>query len=157
MSGLTDTVTSTKPHNKTDEILKAKIKKKRALDTKMGFIAGPYFGDGTYTIIEKNIREAERVAIELANRQIFFFCPHTHTRHFEAKAGAPEEYYKAMDIHHLLNCDFLVALPRWKESSGARKEIRIFRTKGKPIFYLHSLEDGDTYDKIEVYSKRGIR
>lgn len=117
------------------------------------FIAGPYIGDGTYKVIEKNITEAETVAIELANRGIFFFCPHTHTRHFEVKAKSPETFYKAMDMSYLDDCGLLVATPRWNESSGAREEVQNCKVRFKPVFYLGSLYDWETYDAIERYVK----
>ena len=34
---------------------------------KIVFIAGPYTGDGTFEAIERNIREAEKYQIALAN------------------------------------------------------------------------------------------
>lgn len=80
---------------------------------KIAFIAGPYFGDGSYDVIERNIQDAEVVAIELANRGVPFFCPHLHTRHFEAKAKAPEPFYHALDLHFLQNvAGCIIALPR---------------------------------------------
>lgn len=117
------------------------------------FIAGPYIGDGSYEVIDKNIGEAEQVAIELANRDIFFFCPHTHTRHFEAKAGAEEQFYKAMDMSYLDDCDCAVATPRWRESSGARNEVKRCVNQNKQVFYLRSLDDVVTYDAIEFFAK----
>jgi len=42
---------------------------------KIVFIAGPYTGDGTFESIERNIREAEKYQIALANKEIGFFAP----------------------------------------------------------------------------------
>lgn len=120
---------------------------------KMGFVAGPYIGDGTYNTVENNIREAEIVAIELANRGIFFFCPHTHTRHFQLKAKAPESFYKELNFWHLLSCHFLVATPRWHESSGARNEVEECVRNHKPIFILNSVYDKRIYNLIENFTK----
>ena len=107
------------------------------------FIAGPYFGDGSYEVIESNIEEAERYAIALANYGIFFFCPHLHTRHFEVKSEAEEAFFKALDLLILSKCSALVALPRWRESSGARHEVDIFIKDHKPVFFMSSLKDID--------------
>lgn len=74
----------------------------------VGFIAGPYIGDGTPEVVERNIADAEKVAIELANRGIPFFCPHTHTRHFQTKAKAPESFYKALDRWYLDKSNYLI-------------------------------------------------
>ncbi len=110
---------------------------------KIIFIAGPYFGNGTYEEIEKNIQEAEKFAIALANRGIGFFCFATHTRHFEQKANAPEKFYKMLDAEILIRCDAVLALPNWQESPGARAEIEIAQFYLIPIFYQQSINDAE--------------
>ncbi len=121
------------------------------------FIAGPYFGDGKYETIEQNIVDAERVAIELANRNIGFFCPHTHTRHFEFKAKAQESFYLSLDAAMLqLVGHAIVALPRWGTSAGARKEIKWAEENNLSVFYLSSLDDKKTFDMIEKWSREGV-
>ena len=62
---------------------------------KIVFVAGPYTGDGKVETIERNIREAEKYQIALAEKQIGFFCAHNHTEHFSTKKGvcAPEDFY----------------------------------------------------------------
>ncbi len=122
---------------------------------KMAFIAGPYIGDGSYVEIYRNIGEAERVAVHLANRGVFFFCPHTHTSFFGRKAKAPESFYKAMNFRFLSFCDFLIATPRWEKSDGARKVIEQCILERKLVFVLNSLDDAETYDEIEAYAKSG--
>lgn len=115
---------------------------------KIVFIAGPYFGDGTYEQRERNIQEAEEYAIALANRGIAFFCYATHTRHFEVKANAPEPFYKALDAELLKRaCDAVLATPRWQESSGARNDVRLGREREMPIFFPESLDDLDEVEK----------
>ena len=109
---------------------------------KIVYIAGPYYGDGRRETIEKNIREAEKYQIALANHRIGFFCSHNHTEHFQEKAKAPEDFYYDLDFHILKNiADAILAIPGWENSKGARKEIDWAKENGLPIFYPKSPED----------------
>lgn len=105
------------------------------------FIAGPYFGDGTEATIEGNIQEAEAYAIALANAGIGFFCPHLHTRHFGLKATAGEPFYHRLDFQQLIRCDAVLFTPRWRSSSGARREHAWAQWRNMPIFFPQSPQD----------------
>lgn len=120
---------------------------------KLIFIGGPYFGDGKRETIEANIREAEKYAIALANRGIFFFCPHLHTGHFGEKAKQGEDFYKALDFHILEKSDALLAMPRWRESSGARAEVQRSGERGIKIFFPLSPDEEDVFAAIERFAK----
>ena len=90
-----------------------------AKNMKIVFIAGPYTGDGTFEAIERNIREAEKYQIALANREVGFFCPHNHTAHFSGKKGAtpPEKFYYDLDFQFLMRAaDAVLAMPNWGKS-----------------------------------------
>jgi hypothetical protein len=105
-------------------------------------ICGPYFGDGQNLTIANNIKEAEEYAIALANFSIGFFCPHTHTRHFEKKAQAEESFYHELDIRILVKCaDAALFTPRWKTSRGACHEQSICEMIGLQCFYPQSPDD----------------
>ncbi len=111
---------------------------------KIVFIAGSYFGDGTREIIEKNVREAEKYQIALANARIGFFCAHNHTEHFSSgeKADAPEEFYHELDMHFLKNIsDAVLAIPGWKKSKGAQKEIKWAQQNNLLIFHPKAPSD----------------
>ena len=121
----------------------------RVDNLKVVFVGGPYFGDGKYETIDKNIKEAEEYSIALANRGIPHFCAHTHTAHFEVKAKAPEPHYYALDLAMLRNaCSAYLAMPRWKDSRGARFEHEESIKLGLPIFYPKSPED---LDEVEAW------
>lgn len=121
---------------------------------KIVFIAGPYYGDGKYETIEQNVQDAEKVAIALANRQVPFFCAHLHTRHFEQKAAAPENFYHSLDRAILIRAaDGILALPRWKESGGAQREIALADESEIPVFYLANLEDEVVLNMVERWTK----
>lgn len=109
---------------------------------KIVYIAGPYFGDGKKETIEKNIREAEKYQIALANAGIGFFCSHNHTEHFQEKAKAPEQFYYDLDFHILKNTtDAVLSMPGWEKSKGAVNEIEWARSNKIPIFYPKNYND----------------
>lgn len=115
---------------------------------KIVFIAGPYFGDGTYETIEKNIRHAEIYQIELANHRVGFFCAHNHTEQFQASgnkgARAPEEFYYELDWQFLTRvAEAILALPGWEKSKGAVREIDWAKEHQVPIFYPKDPTDID--------------
>ena len=124
-------------------------------NSQLVFIAGPYFGDGKYETIEANVKEAERYAIALANRGVFFFCPHIHTSHFgyKAKNKDGENYYKALDFVYLKMCKGILMMPRWKESSGARDEHEWAMGNNLNIFYPKSPNDNEVMDILEKWAK----
>jgi len=99
------------------------------------FIAGPYNGDGSELAIERNIRQARQVAIKLADFEIPFFCPHTHTAHFGRDAKAGEVFYRALCLRILEDsADALLLLPRWQTSAGTLGERERALDLGIPIY-----------------------
>ncbi len=105
-------------------------------------ILGPYFGGGSHETISANIAEAEEYAIALANQNIGFFCPHTHTRHFETKSVAGEPFYHRLDLGILLRvADAALFTPRWRASSGARREQAWCEWRGLRCFFPESPKD----------------
>lgn len=109
---------------------------------KIIFIAGPYFEDGNPDKIEKNIRNAEKYQVALANHNIGFFCPHNHTAHFQIKANASEEFYRKLDMAFLKRvADALLVIPGWETSKGVRAEIDWARKNNLKIFFPKSPGD----------------
>lgn len=106
---------------------------------KIIFIAGPYFGEGDSDKIEKNIREAEKYQIALANQGIGFFCPHSHTEHFEKKAKAPENFYRELDMIFLKRiADAILLIPGWEQSKGVKAEVEWAKKNNLKIFFPKS-------------------
>ena len=111
---------------------------------KIIFIAGAYIGDGKVKTIEKNIREAEKYAVALADREVGFFCPHKHTEHFNSgkKSTAPEQFYYNLDFYFLTKiADAVLVVPGWENSKGTKKELEWAKKKGMKIFFPKNLED----------------
>ncbi|MFH1656223.1 MAG: DUF1937 family protein [Candidatus Nealsonbacteria bacterium] len=119
---------------------------------KIVFIAGPYIGDGNKESIEKNIRNAEKYQIALANAGVGFFCPHNHTEHFQEKANAPEKFYRELDREILKRtCDGILVIPAWETSEGTRAEIEWAKKNNIPTFFPKSV---DNLSEIINWSKK---
>ena len=86
---------------------------------KMLYIAGPYRG-ATREIVEANIQRARAAAIECANAGIAFFCPHTHTAHFDVDAHAPDLLYLKIGLRMLDICTAVYLVPGWETSIGTQ-------------------------------------
>ncbi len=112
---------------------------------KIVFISGPYFGDGKWDTIEKNIRNAEKYQIALISRGVGVFCAHNHTEHFDSKGvDQPEKFYHDLDMEFLKRaCDAVIAIPGWKNSRGALKEIKWAKENNVKIFYLKDITQVD--------------
>lgn len=108
---------------------------------KLVYVAGPYMssleGIAQYHEITDHILEAEEVSLRLAERGIGFFCPHTHTAHFEAKVSVGEQFYKDLDMELLKKCDAIVLIKGWHNSSGSKAERAYAESVGMPIFDLN--------------------
>jgi len=118
---------------------------------KIVLIAGPYFSNGNKKEIEKNVRKAEKYQVALANAHVGFFCAHNHTEHFQEKAKAQEAFYRELDFEFLKrSADAVLAMPNWKKSEGAKKEVEWAIKNNLPVFYPKSPND---LDKIIKWAK----
>lgn len=109
---------------------------------KFVYIAGPYMGTAlhhdhrSYSEIDRNIAQARDALASLAQAGVGAFCPHTHSAHFESIVpDVPPSYWYELDIYFLQHCDAILMLPRWEESTGARKEKGIAEAMLMPVFY----------------------
>lgn len=100
------------------------------------YISGKYSSDclrGT----ENNIKKAEEVAILLAQKQIKYFCPHTHSRLMDFYAPeASWDYWMELDLHFIgCTCNCMIMLDNWQDSKGATLEYNHAKELGLPIFF----------------------
>ncbi len=79
------------------------------------YLAGPLRGDE-----EANLEAARHWARECARRGLYFFCPHLNSQGLND--AAPDDWWLAMDIAILADCDVLLLLPGWETSEGAHGE-----------------------------------
>ena len=86
--------------------------------------------------VELHIAAALRIAIELADKHIPYFCPHMHARLMDFySSGATYEYWMHCDfivIEKLCNC--MIMAPDYLNSAGAKREKALAVTLGHPIF-----------------------
>ncbi len=114
----------------------------RDLERTLVYIAGPYSApsiDG----IEKNIRQAEKYALALAQANIYFICPHLNTAYFDSKIKINEIYYYNLGFELLARSDVLLVLPGWQKSKGTLKEIAQAKKNNKLIYYINSPQPKD--------------
>ncbi len=103
---------------------------------KIVYIAGPFRADSAWSI-EKNIRRAEALSLEIWRLGAACICPHTNSRFFQG--AAPDDVWLRGYLEILKRCDALLTARKWDESDGALAEVEFARARGIPVF--HFLED----------------
>lgn len=104
---------------------------------KLVFIAGPYRSPTRYGT-EKNVRNAEEVAIEVAKAGAYPVCPHANTRtYFEDLQN--DEFWLQATRELLRRCDAVIFVPGWRQSEGSLAEYEEAKRIGLPTF-LHIRE-----------------
>jgi hypothetical protein len=100
------------------------------------YIAGRYSGN-TLAEVERNIDEARKVALMLAQRRIPFLCTILQTAHFDSLLGGGDpgyEYWIDVSLDVVKRCDAVFLVPAWQQSNGARREVQFAREHGMPVF-----------------------
>ena len=106
---------------------------------RVGYVAGPFRGKSHWEIHE-NIRNAERLALEVWRLGCACICPHTNTIHFQD--AAPDDIWLEGDLAILKRCDFVLMTPDWQCSQGATAEHAFARKYAIPVFYdLKTLQE----------------
>jgi hypothetical protein len=85
--------------------------------------------------VERNIRAAEDVAIEVARAGYMPVCPHSNTSRPEFEDAQGYEFWIAGTMALMERCDALVTVPGWEESKGACGEVNRARAMGKLVAY----------------------
>jgi hypothetical protein len=98
---------------------------------KVVYIAGPFRGKSAWDI-ERNIRRAETLALEVWRLGAACLCPHTNTRFFQN--AAPDEVWLKGDLELLKRCDAVLLTDDWQNSSGAREEVAFAVNNDIPVF-----------------------
>jgi nucleoside 2-deoxyribosyltransferase len=95
------------------------------------YVAGPYRGADAWEI-ERNIRRAETVALELWRMGAAPVCPHTSGRFFDG--ALPDDTFLRGDLALLERCDGVVLVKGWEGSAGTLAEVKYANKIGKPVF-----------------------
>ncbi len=98
------------------------------------YVAGPYISETNYGI-ERNIRKAEEVAIEIVKLGVMPVCTHPMTRYMGGIS--PEEFWIKGTMALMLVCDAVVLVEDWINSKGTIGEIKACFENGIPIFLNH--------------------
>ena len=112
------------------------IRSIRRVKPKKVQIAGPYRADTLHGVHE-NIQYAGRIAATLWKMGFDVFCPHLNSAYMDGIV--PDERFLNYCLREIPDCDCLVLLDGWKNSSGTLKEIERAKELGKPVFHF-SLE-----------------
>lgn len=111
---------------------------------KLVYIAGPYGASGPYDVISRNVSVARMAAVALRERGIGFYCPHTHTEHFEVYKG-DDEFFAELHDTFVPFCHAMLMLPGWKGSKGSKHERNIAEELNFSIYEAVLLKDGTLY------------
>ncbi len=99
---------------------------------KVIYVAGPYRG-ATAWEIEENIREAEKIALQLWKAGYAAVCPHTNNRFFFGEIDEDSVLKGCLEI--LSRCDGVLLLSQWHRSEGARIEHAEALRLGIPVYF----------------------
>ena len=96
------------------------------------YVAGPFRGPSHWAIAE-NIRNAERLALEVWRRGAAAICPHANTAHFQD--AAPDHVWLDGDLELLKRCDAVLLTPDWERSNGACAEKATAEAARIPVLF----------------------
>jgi nucleoside 2-deoxyribosyltransferase len=99
---------------------------------KVVYVAGPFRGPNAWEIAE-NVRNAERLALDVWRLGAACICPHANTAHFQD--AAPDEVWLQGDLEILRRCDAMILTNTWMRSKGACAEREEAMRLEMPIFY----------------------
>ncbi len=90
--------------------------------------------------MEKNIRHAETLALEVWLAGYAAICPHANTRFYQGTA--PDRLWLDGDLAILAKCDALLLTDNWEKSAGTRAELDYALRHFIPAFFtLDSLKE----------------
>jgi len=108
---------------------------------KIIFIAGPFRGDGSMEVKEKNIQLARKFVHLFIKNDIPFYSPHLNIDQEMAFLKIDKSKLAwEVNAEFLRRCDALAVLPGWEISNGTKKEIENATKRSLPIFYLEKEE-----------------
>jgi hypothetical protein len=106
---------------------------------KVGYVAGKFAGANGWEVT-KNVRHAEEVGYEVAKLGAMPLIPHANTASFHGTLQ--DSFWYAGTLELLRRCDFIVMVPGWQKSNGAKAEWEEALTLSMPMFEAHRVPSG---------------
>jgi len=97
------------------------------------YVSGPY-SNKDWEGISVNILKARDVAIKLWKEGWAVICPHCNTAHFDTHIKDRSVFIRG-DLEILRRCDAIFMLKGYKQSFGARCELRLAKCLGLEVIY----------------------
>ena len=97
---------------------------------KVVYVIGPFRGKTAWDV-ERNVRSAEAMALEVAKLGAMPLCPHTNTRFFDGQLTA--QFWLDGTMELLKRCDAAITVGDWHESKGSCGEVQYCLDKGIPL------------------------
>jgi hypothetical protein len=99
---------------------------------KVIYIAGPFRGRNAWEV-ECNVRRAECLGFEVAQKGAMPLIPHTNTRFFNGTLN--DEFWLDGTQELLRRCDALLTVEGWEASQGAQGEVQLACELDLPVFH----------------------
>lgn len=109
------------------------------------YVSGKYT-DSSKDKIERHIAKAREESIKIWEAGGIALCPHLNTMHFEEDCKCTYNDYLEGDIRLLEGCDGIYMVEGWKDSEGAKIELKEAKKLGMYVFY--------TIEEIKAFIKK---
>lgn len=96
------------------------------------YISGPMTAKYGHTI-EENIAAGLRVYLDCLKRGVPAFSPHLSGAFPSAWTALSWDMWLQYDLAVIDRCTHVLAMPRWSQSAGARKEVAYAQAHGIPV------------------------
>lgn len=106
---------------------------------KVVYTAGPYRNKNGFWYVNRNIQQAEQVALKLWRMGFSVICPHKNTGQFDGALS--EDHILAGYLELVPRCDYVVLLPGWQYSAGTCAEYFTAVEHGIPVFEWEKDQD----------------
>jgi hypothetical protein len=103
-----------------------------AVSPRLLYVAGPYGNPKGPAFVQRNIREAWEVSLQLWSLRVGNICPHANSAHMDG--AATWSVFIDGCLGMVSRLDGVVMLPGWPRSVGAIAERAHARELGKPVF-----------------------
>jgi hypothetical protein len=108
--------------------------KMAAIDPPLVYLAGPFTAT-TRDGVERNIRAAEDIGIEVARLGAMPVCPHANTSRPEYEHVQGYDFWIVGTMKLMLVCNAVLMLDGWEQSNGARGERQVAHDACMTVLY----------------------